>query len=367
MTTPNKNIVLFNSTIAWGGGEKWHFDVAKSLSEAGWTVTVFCHKKSELRLRLKQARVNLQAVSISNLSFVNPIKIRKLCMLLKQTGASTILMNLSADVKAAGIAAKRAGFNNIIYRRGSAIPIKNTWLNRYLFAKIITNILANSEATKATINEKNPKLFNPDKIQVIYNGLRINEFIDNKNAPIYQRENNELIIGNAGRLVEQKNQKALIQLASLLKSNNVDFKMLIAGDGPMRKELEQQCKELQVEEQVVFLGFQKDIRPFLQSIDIFVLTSFWEGFGYVLAEAMLYKKPLIGFDLSSNPELIQHKLNGFLIDPNNTKALAESIEALNANRAAIDVMGAAGFKIANEKFDFNKNLKLVESWLLTLT
>lgn len=54
-------------------------------------------------------------------------------------------------------------------------------------------------------------------------------------------------------------------------------------------------------------------------------------------------------------------------DRNNTKALAKSIEALNANRAAIDVMGAAGFKIANKKFDFNKNLKLVESWLLTLT
>lgn len=57
-------------------------------------------------------------------------------------------MNFSADIKTAGPAAKLAGVARIIYRRGSAIPIKNSLLNRFLFKRVLTDIIANSEATK---------------------------------------------------------------------------------------------------------------------------------------------------------------------------------------------------------------------------
>ena len=56
----------------------------------------------------------------------------------------------------------------------------------------------------------------------------------------------------------------------------------------------------------------------MDSIDIFLLTSRWEGFGFVLAEAMAAAKPIVAFDISSNPELVSHGVNGYLAEPFDT-------------------------------------------------
>jgi glycosyltransferase involved in cell wall biosynthesis len=365
MSDKKGNIVFFNSTKVWGGGEKWHFDTAKTFTESGWKVTVFCHRDGELKNRLAKANIPFVAVKITNFTFLQPWKIISLARKLKSTGANTIIMNLSADLKAAGLAARRACFKNIIYRRGSAIPVKNTFFNRYLFSKVVTNVLANSFATRQTVLQNNPALIDPEKIKVIYNGLKLNEY-ENVPEMDIRSESDELIIGSIGRMVEQKNQKDLIVLAAKLKEMKIACKVLIVGDGNMREELEQRRMELNVEEEVEFLGYQQDVRAFLQTIDIFVLTSKWEGFGYVLAEAMCYKKPVLGYDLSSNPELIEHGKNGLLIPAFNTIRLAREVMKLSKDQLRINQMGKSGFEMVHARFDFQKNVKEVEEWIASL-
>ncbi len=80
-------------------------------------------------------------------------------------------MNLSADMKVAGMAAKLAGVKRIIYRHGSAIPTRNSLINRFLFRKVFDKVLANSFETKRTILANNASLIDPSKIRVIYNAL----------------------------------------------------------------------------------------------------------------------------------------------------------------------------------------------------
>ena len=92
-------------------------------------------------------------------------------MLLRKENIGTIIINLSSDLKVAGIAAKLAGVRNIIYRRGSAIAIRDTWLNRFLYREVVTEIIANSEETARTILQNNQKLVPEEKIKVIYNGI----------------------------------------------------------------------------------------------------------------------------------------------------------------------------------------------------
>lgn len=352
-------VCFFNTTLAWGGGERWHYDMAKSLHAKKHNVTVISHPKGSLQAAIENETFSRYSIKLHNLSFLNPFKLIKLFFLLKKINPDIIILNLPRDAKAAGFAAKIAGVRKIIYRRGSAIPIKNKFINRFIFRYVITEIIANSEETKKTILKNNPQLFDQDKIYVIYNGIDIQPF-DN----LTQKENQkEFIIGNLGRLVEQKGQKYLIQLAEILKKKDIDFKIIIGGDGDLKEKLKAMAKEKQVEKYIDFYGFVEDIPQFMNRLDVFVLPSLWEGFGYVLAEAMATKLPVLAFNVSSNPELITNGQNGFLVEYQNVTVMAEKILLLQNDSGLRKAMGEKGRRIVEEIFTREKTVANLEELL----
>ena len=174
---------------------------------------------------------------------------------------------------------------------------------------------------------------------------------------IQTNSNEEIILGNAGRLDTQKAQKYLIDIAKMLKVRNRKFKIKIAGEGKLRDELMQYSKEQGVEDVVIFSGFVKNIRSFMESIDIFLLTSQWEGFGYVIVEAMASKKPVIAFDLSSNPEIISNEKTGFLVENKKIDTFVEKIEILADDKKLQQQFGNAGRKKVEELFEINTTMK----------
>ena len=133
-----KTICFFNSTKAWGGGEKWHYDISVSLHRKDYSTLVITNKKSVLYSRIILTGQKVYNIKVSNLSFLNPFKLLLLRKVFIRENIDIIILNLSADLKVAGIAAKLAGIPRIIYRRGSAIPIKNRWLNRIIFKNIVS-------------------------------------------------------------------------------------------------------------------------------------------------------------------------------------------------------------------------------------
>ena len=354
-------ICFFNSAISWGGGEKWHYDVSNHLFMKNYETLVVTNSQSELHKRLSETTIPHYEFSISNLSFLNPFKIIRLSRLFRRENIGTIIINLSSDLKAAGIAAKLAGVKNIIYRRGSAIAIRNTILNRFLFNKVVTQVIANSEETSRTILLKNKNLIGEDRIKVIYNGIELSKYQTQQFEEVYKRVDGEVIIGNAGRLSEEKGQIYLLQLARIFKEKGYKFKILIAGTGKLKSRLIKSAKQLQVEDVVQFLGFVENIRRFNQTIDIFVLTSLYEGFGYVLVEAMAESKPVVAFDIRSSAEIVRNNISGFLVESLNVNALAEKVEELMKNKGLRIKMGESGRKIVEEVFTFDQTLSQVEN------
>jgi len=356
-------ICFVNSTKTWGGGEKWHYDIFTHLSKKGYNAIMITNKRSELFRKVKKASLKVYNIRISNLSFLNIIKVLKIASILKKEQIRTMIINLSADLKVSGFAAKLAGVKNIIYRRGSAIPIRNTVLNRYIFKNIVTEIIANSEETKKTILSNNPYIFPKDKIYVVYNGINLNKYDKLSSEILYAKKENEIILGNAGRLVKQKAQKYLIEIAKRLKRKGIKFKLLIAGEGKLKNELKQLAKNYGVENEVIFLGFVENIKTFLKSIDIFLLTSLWEGFGYIIVEAMALKKPVIAFNVSSNPEVVENNKTGFLVKYKDINNFVRKVEYLINNKELRDKFGLAGRKNVETIFTFEKTLKNVEEIL----
>ncbi|PRZ01398.1 glycosyltransferase involved in cell wall biosynthesis [Marinilabilia salmonicolor] len=354
-------ICFFNSVKSWGGGEKWHFDMASMLFSEEVNLFFIANKKSALAEKLKSASIPFYKVLIGNLSFLNIFKLYRLFRIFKKEKTDTLIMNASADIKAAGIAAKMAGVRRIIYRRGSAIPIRNTFLNRFIFKHILTDVIANSEATKKTINQNNPFLFPHAQIKVIYNGLHTDLL-----PPLPDKvrtSSNEIIIGNAARLAPQKGHELLIEIAVELKKTTSAFKILLAGDGPLREQTEKLIRQNNLQENVVLLGFKSNIYNFMDSIDIFVLTSKWEGFGFVLAEAMLRKKPIVAWNLSSNPELVKHGKNGFLTEPYDIKDFSNYIIDLIRNPQKRSDFGEYGYEYASQNFSINNATKSLREFL----
>lgn len=347
-----KTVCFFNSTKAWGGGEKWHLEACMQLHALGYPVMVIAHLKSELYQRVSKTDIKCLGIAVGNLSFLNLFKVKATERLLIKNNVGTIIMNLSRDLKLAGLASKWAGLSRIVYRRGSSIPIRDSVLNRYYFRNVITEILANSQATKATVLASNPNLFPKDKIKVIYNGIDIEGFLAQPVHPIYSKKDaDEIVLGNLGRLEFQKNQKFLIHLAVELMQRKMKFKIVIGGDGSLRHTLTNLAEKLQVGQYIVFAGFIEDPKDLICSCEIFVLSSLWEGFGYVLVEAALCKKPVLAFDCSSNPEVIMESSTGFLTPVDDVKAFADKVAYLAENPMKRKEMGERGFAFARENFD----------------
>ena len=162
------------------------------------------------------------------------------------------------------------------------------------------------------------------------------------------------VLGVAARLVRQKSIDFLIKSFSEYNKNfNPKSKLLIAGKGPLKKELEELVASLNLKKSVKFLGFQSDINTFYRSIDVFCLTSSYEGLGLAILEALACKKPIITSNCSAMPEIIKQNKNGLLVDHLNIGQLVKAIQALEDP------------KLRN-KISFNSNKLLKEKFSLPL-
>lgn len=347
-----KNVCFFNSNKAWGGGEKWNHHFSLLLRDKGYNVFVVTNHQSELKNRLQnEPGITLHSESIGNLSFLNPLLMGRLKSFFQKNKIQTLITALPSDLKSGGLAAKCAGVSKVIYRRGIAVPVNNTFLNRQIFSKIVDRLIVNSHETKRTVLANNANLIDESKIRQIYNGFDVEEFDHLDYSPLYTVKNNEVIIGNAARLTAQKGQKHLIEAAKLLQEKNLKFKILIAGSGEMEDELKDYAAELNVSDKIKFLGFIKNMKSFHASQDIFCLPSLWEGFGYALVEAMTLQKPVVGFNISSNPEVVSDGETGILVPPKDSVKLADALEKLIIDGELRNKMGKNGRTRVLENFN----------------
>jgi glycosyltransferase involved in cell wall biosynthesis len=101
-------------------------------------------------------------------------------------------------------------------------------------------------------------------------------------------------------------------------------KLLLAGDGPCRGQLESLALELGLEDDVIFAGFVKDVENVYAALDVFLLPSFFEALNNSLLAAMAYEIPSIAFNRGALGEIIEHEKSGLLVSGPNTKAISQA-------------------------------------------
>ena len=151
-----------------------------------------------------------------------------------------------------------------------------------------------------------------------------------------------LKIGMICRLIPQKGVEYGIEAFARLAPDYRDARLIIAGDGDSRTELEALVRRRNVQDRVEFLGWQSDVAPIMSGLDVFLMPSLWEGFGLVLLEAMSHHLPIIASRVSAIPEIVLDGETGILVTPRDVDGLQAALRRLLDEPTLRTRMGDAG-------------------------
>jgi colanic acid/amylovoran biosynthesis glycosyltransferase len=161
------------------------------------------------------------------------------------------------------------------------------------------------------------------KIKVVHCGLESEYFLGKPSPPPTARR-----LVCLGRLVEQKGQLLLIEAAALLAKNDINFELVLIGDGPMRGEIETLISQRSLSKQIRLTGSisTEKLREEMLASRGLVLPSFAEGLPMVIMESMALRRPVLTTYVAGNPELIRHGIDGLLFPAGSVEALADAME-----------------------------------------
>jgi len=195
------------------------------------------------------------------------------------------------------------------------------------------------------------------KIHVIYNGVDLTKFRLPNPTEIRVLRNslgikdNQRLVAVPARLHPMKGHKYLLEAIPKIKSQVPDVKFLFIGDGPLKEELISQAKATNILEDILFLGFRKDIYDLMAISELVVLPSVaLEALAYVLIEAQALSKPVVATNFSGLPEVVQNGITGLLVLRGSAEALSKAILELFNDQEKAKKMGEAGRKRVERLF-----------------
>lgn len=161
---------------------------------------------------------------------------------------------------------------------------------------------------------------------------------------------NETVMGIVCRLVEQKGVIYALRAFSQIAEQFPNARLVIAGDGPLRRLLEAEVQTLGLQGCVRFLGWREDAAQLMAGFDLLLVPSLWEGFGLVILEAMAQAVPVIASRVSAIPEIVVDGETGLLPLPRDVDKLAESMAMLLGDHALRGYMGMMAQERLEEHF-----------------
>jgi len=207
------------------------------------------------------------------------------------------------------------GINNLENRFGKRETVFR------LFSRLGDGVVAVCTAAQQKFSQTG--IIPQNKLSVIENGIPLSKLLTL--APRTQRD--PFVFGILGRLAEVKNHKGLLRAFSAIRNQLPHARLEIAGDGPMRSELEAQAKELGILHEVIFHGHTTDVASLMGGWNVMVLSSLSEGLPLAILEAMAAGLPIIGTDVGGIPDIVHQAGCGWICPRADTDALAAAMAA----------------------------------------
>jgi glycosyltransferase involved in cell wall biosynthesis len=314
------------TTIERGGAEKQLLILARNQIKQGLEVEVFYLKgKPELKTKLEDVGVKVNS-SIADRSFIFQVtKFRKFI----RNNESPVHTHLPQAELVASLACKK---KNFIISRHNFEPF---WPNKpklvsVLLSRFVTSRAAGGIAISNAIKNyllAAKEISKEFQVSTVYYGFEheVDDLSDtNKLTNEILNSTKNFKLGTIGRLVPGKNYPTMLKAVAKIVDVDPNVKFFIVGGGSSEQVLIKMCKDLKIENNVIWLGRTEHIREFFTKIDLFIFASKGEGFGLVLLEAMLANRPILAAKNSAIPEVLGVNYKG-LFSTNDHKLLSDKI------------------------------------------
>ena len=205
------------------------------------------------------------------------------------------------------------------------------FLARKIAYDFATTVVANSKG----LADVTASYFNIPEVATIHNGIDIKAIqrTSSESVESFWPDEEIPLVVTAGRLVEQKGFEFLIEAIKILSDEKLRVRLLILGGGKLRGKMERKIKDYGIGDLVRISGFVRNPYPHMAKGDIFACSSLSEGMSNTILEAMALHLPVVSTDHEFGAkEMIEHGVNGLLVSPGDSKAMADALRNLITDR-----------------------------------
>ncbi len=359
-----KTLLHIIDTTGPGGAETVFIDLVSHLPEQDYRSIVVIRGKGWVYEELN--RRNIKPIILDAKGSFNWRYLKKLVGLIRREKVDLIQSHLLGSNIYSALAGLLSGRPVVATFHGAVDVSEQERLLSLKFAVInagASAIVAVSESLRDNIVSRTT--LQVKKTRVIYNGIDTADFQRPGKNVLRERfswANDAVIIGCLGNVRPAKAYDVLLRAAAFVKNANNHFRFVIAGDykGKLYQRLLKLRAELELDDEVCFLGFIDDPADFLSNIDLFVLSSSSEGFSIATIQAMAAGLPVIATRSGGPQEIITDEKNGCLVDPGNPQQLADAIVKLASNSTLSRQLASAGQRHATDTFDVKSMVRSYE-------
>ncbi len=346
-------IVHTESSEGWGGQENRTLQESIGLRNLGARAIILCQPASVLGKRALAEGFEVRTCRMRK--SYDLYAIRRILKLIKTENINVISTHSGKDSFLAGIAGRISKNRPVIVRtRHLALPITS----KVTYSLLPHMVVTVGEYVRQYLISKG---ISHEKVIAIPTGIDISKFSPENADGNLRRElglNSDVpIVGTIAILRRKKGHHILLEAIPLILQKIPEAVFVFAGDGPQRENVLNKIKNLGLSNKVFMLGLRKDIPNLLKSIDLFVLPTLQEALGTSFIEAMAMEKPVIGTNVGGVSEVIKSGVNGYLVEPNNSSALANAIIKMLQNKERAKMMGIEGRKIVQQNFTVERMCK----------
>lgn len=325
----------------------------------GHDVTLLCPAEARIYEEANARGVPVSALPIGRKTLAGVIALRRW---LKRNSADVINTHSSTDTWLAALATRFfPSAPPIIRTRHISAPVPRNLPTRWLYTSATRYIVTTGEKLREQLVHENR--FPPDRIISIPTGIDTGYFIPGVRRAVREQlglDSDAPIIGIVATLRSWKGHQYLLDAFPKLANDSV--RLVIVGDGPQREAIAQKIADLGISARVVMTGNQRDVLPWLQAMDVFVLPSYAnEGVPQAILQAMACGLPVISTPIGSIAEAVQDEVTGLLVPARNADELLAAMNRLLANPSLRQQMGSAAMARARENFDIGRMLEKMEA------
>lgn len=263
---------------------------------------------------------------------------------------------LGSGARRLGVPLVHTEHGNELARKTSGAAKLKTRLNLWLTARWIDRFCCVSDEIAAAVTRWGtvPRR----KVEVVLNGIETDPPANLPESAAVRASlglrPTDRVIGTVGRLVEVKQQGAMIRATAKLRERVPDVHLLLVGDGPERESLERLARDLGAADRVHFAGYQACPEQFLRAMDVFALTSRSEGLPVSLLEAWLAGVPVVASAVGGVPRVVTPEFDGLLYGFGDEGALVASLERVLSDPEFGRRLGRSGRQTVLDKFAIDR-------------